>query len=92
MEEAKVGRFYTLANFLCLFPSMEAITRKWVEDKHDKKMVNPKRAFLKRKWTTLDRRSAVGILFLHVLSLLAPFHYNWAAFWLLLHCILLQVS
>ena len=63
---------------------MEA-TRKEVEDKYDKKkpfsMVNPKRPFLNRKWTTLDRRNAAGILFLHVLGLFAPFHYNWPAFW-----------
>lgn len=66
------------------FSSMEAI-RKELEDKPDMKepfsVVKSKRAFLKRKWTTLDRRSAGGILFLHVLSLLAPFHYNWEAFW-----------
>ncbi|KAG6581939.1 palmitoyl-monogalactosyldiacylglycerol delta-7 desaturase, chloroplastic-like [Cucurbita moschata] len=63
---------------------MEA-TRKEVEDKYDKKkpfsVVNPKRPFLNRKWTTLDRRNAAGILFLHVLGLFAPFHYNWPAFW-----------
>ncbi|XP_023525371.1 palmitoyl-monogalactosyldiacylglycerol delta-7 desaturase, chloroplastic-like [Cucurbita pepo subsp. pepo] len=44
-------------------------------------MVKSKPSLLNRKWTILDRRSAGGVLFLHFLSLLAPFHCNWPAFW-----------
>ena len=45
-----------------------------------KKMVKPPRSFWRRNWTTLDKRVAYIILFVHLLCIFAPFQFNWSAF------------
>ncbi|KAA0044452.1 hypothetical protein IC582_017403 [Cucumis melo] len=70
---------------------METI-RKELEDKNsdqkamavgDKARVRSRRRpFFRRKWTTLDKRSAGAFLVMHFLCLLAPFYFTWPAFWL----------
>ncbi|XP_034208339.1 palmitoyl-monogalactosyldiacylglycerol delta-7 desaturase, chloroplastic-like [Prunus dulcis] len=37
--------------------------------------------FLGREWNFVDIGSVVLVLGLHCLTLLAPFHFNWPAFW-----------
>jgi len=37
--------------------------------------------FFGRKWSSLDVGTAGIVLAMHVLCLFAPFHFNWAAFW-----------
>ncbi|XP_023526548.1 palmitoyl-monogalactosyldiacylglycerol delta-7 desaturase, chloroplastic-like [Cucurbita pepo subsp. pepo] len=37
--------------------------------------------FWGRKWTSLDIGTAGVVVATHLLTLLAPFHFNWAAFW-----------
>ncbi|XP_022998683.1 palmitoyl-monogalactosyldiacylglycerol delta-7 desaturase, chloroplastic-like [Cucurbita maxima] len=74
---------------MSLAPQMEAATKE-VEDKNtdekamavnDKAPVRPRgRPFFQRRWTTLDKRSAGLLLVLHLLCLLAPFHFTWSAF------------
>lgn len=44
-------------------------------------MAKPRRSFWRRKWTRLDKRVACVILSMHLLCILAPFQFNWAAFW-----------
>ncbi|KAK6285103.1 hypothetical protein POUND7_004055 [Theobroma cacao] len=41
-----------------------------------------KKAFWGRKWNTSDMAIAGVIVSMHLLSLFAPFHFNWPAFWL----------
>ncbi|XP_021298167.1 palmitoyl-monogalactosyldiacylglycerol delta-7 desaturase, chloroplastic [Herrania umbratica] len=41
-----------------------------------------KEVFWGRKWNTLDMATAGVVLAMHLLSLFAPFHFNWPAFWL----------
>ncbi|KAK7255222.1 hypothetical protein RIF29_28628 [Crotalaria pallida] len=40
-----------------------------------------KEVFFGRKWNSLDIGTCVVVLSMHVLSLFAPFHFNWPAFW-----------
>lgn len=67
-------------------------TRKELEDKNndqkamvveDESPVTPRRRpIFRRKWTTIDKRSAGAFLVMHLLCLLAPFYFTWPAFWL----------
>ncbi|XP_062089868.1 palmitoyl-monogalactosyldiacylglycerol delta-7 desaturase, chloroplastic-like [Humulus lupulus] len=41
----------------------------------------PRRVFSGRKWNSMDMSTAGVVLAMHLLSLFAPFHCNWAAFW-----------
>ncbi|KAK6263497.1 hypothetical protein SCA6_018931 [Theobroma cacao] len=41
-----------------------------------------KEVFWGRKWNTLDMATAGVVVGMHLLSLFAPFHFNWPAFWL----------
>ncbi|WRX26382.1 Fatty acid desaturase domain - like 4 [Theobroma cacao] len=41
-----------------------------------------KKVFWGRKWNTSDMAIAGVIVSMHLLSLFAPFHFNWPAFWL----------
>lgn len=41
----------------------------------------PRSVFWGRKWNSLDMGTAGVVLATHLLSLFAPFHFNWGAFW-----------
>ena len=41
-----------------------------------------RRPIFERKWTSVDKRTAVAVFGMHLLCLLAPFHFTWPAFWL----------
>lgn len=43
-------------------------------------VVRKKSAFLERSWNSRDVRKLVRVVGVHLLSLLAPFHFNWSAF------------
>lgn len=43
-------------------------------------VVQSKREYWKRKWNTLDIASAAIVIATHLLSLFAPFQFNWPAF------------
>ncbi|XP_022153482.1 palmitoyl-monogalactosyldiacylglycerol delta-7 desaturase, chloroplastic-like isoform X2 [Momordica charantia] len=76
---------------MLLAPEMEE-TRRLLEDKNnDQKAVvgedeaavrDRRRPIFRRKWTSLDKRSAGALLVMHLLCLLAPFQFTWPAFWL----------
>lgn len=59
-------------------------TTKTEEESYQKKpiseVVRKKRAFWERKWNYWDVSRAIGIFGVHLLSLFAPFHFNWPAF------------
>ncbi|XP_030470923.1 palmitoyl-monogalactosyldiacylglycerol delta-7 desaturase, chloroplastic-like [Syzygium oleosum] len=40
-----------------------------------------RRVFSGRKWSSLDIGTAVVVLAMHLLGLLAPFYFSWSAFW-----------
>ncbi|WZZ62041.1 hypothetical protein YC2023_062148 [Brassica napus] len=54
------------------------------EESHRKvpfsEVVRKKRVFWERRWDYWDVSRAIGILGVHLLSLYAPFHFNWSAF------------
>lgn len=51
------------------------------KEEEPKEMVKPPvRSFWRRKWTTLDKRVAYIISFVHLLCIFAPFQFNWSAF------------
>ncbi|KAF2547747.1 hypothetical protein F2Q70_00023336 [Brassica cretica] len=54
------------------------------EESHRKvpfsEVVRKKRVFWERRWNYWDVSRAIGILGVHLLSLYAPFHFNWSAF------------
>ncbi|CAL0335274.1 unnamed protein product [Lupinus luteus] len=47
----------------------------------DVEVTREKEVFFGRKWNTLNIATGVIVLSMHVLSLFAPFHFNWPAFW-----------
>ncbi|XP_019456129.1 PREDICTED: palmitoyl-monogalactosyldiacylglycerol delta-7 desaturase, chloroplastic-like [Lupinus angustifolius] len=47
----------------------------------DVEVTREKEVFFGRKWSTLDIGTGVIVLSMHVLSLFAPFNFNWSAFW-----------
>ncbi|XP_022155832.1 palmitoyl-monogalactosyldiacylglycerol delta-7 desaturase, chloroplastic-like [Momordica charantia] len=50
-----------------------------------KEMVKlPLRPFDRKTWTKLDKNIASSLFLLHLLCILAPFHFNWGAFWIFL--------
>ena len=38
--------------------------------------------FIGRQWNLFDIATSIVVLLFHILSLLAPFYFNWGAFWL----------
>lgn len=40
-----------------------------------------RRVFFGRKWNSLDIITAGAVLAMHLLSVFAPFYFNWSAFW-----------
>ncbi|XP_022153644.1 palmitoyl-monogalactosyldiacylglycerol delta-7 desaturase, chloroplastic-like [Momordica charantia] len=46
-----------------------------------KEMMKPPRPYERRKWTKLDKDIACSLFLVHLLCILAPFQFNWSAFW-----------
>ncbi|CAN7106854.1 unnamed protein product [Brassica rapa subsp. narinosa] len=64
----------------------------WRLPMSDVVVVRKKSAFLERSWNSRDVRKLVRVVGVHLLSLLAPFHFNWSAFKLCLWLSLLIIG
>lgn len=63
-------------------PELKQATLMEAPKQEPKEMAIPPKSFGKRKkWTKLDKDVACSLFFVHLLSMFAPFYFNWRAFW-----------
>lgn len=96
INESKPPKHLTNTNLLRLFhanndkrvgPVSNAAFTEGAEPVNGKRIIlsdvvvnRPRRVFSGRKWNSMDMSTAGVVLAMHLLSLFAPFHCNWAAF------------